>query len=203
MKALILNYYKKNVLAKNSTEAIAFVNSLDGITANQFTIDTLENYFTVENSHIKSIWKTGRAFELATTGCGMSRIMCYKPLANTLEAHNEIVSKNKEEQAKAEAQRREEINAEHFKEMHELNKGWYVVTITGNAFKIRGNDGSVTKSVKVLADSKMDAYNKSIRNLEENPPKNVMNFTHFESSRSALIEFVGVWTDEAEIEFGN
>ena len=30
-----------------------------------------------------------------------------------------------------------------------------------------------------------------------------MNFTHFESSRSALIEYVGVWTDEAEIEFGN
>ena len=114
-----------------------------------------------------------------------------------------LLAKKQEEEAKAEAQRREEINAEHLKEMHELNKGWYVVTITGNAFKIRGNDGSVTKSVKVLADSKMDAYNKSIRNLEENPPKNVMNFTHFESSRSALIEYVGVWTDEAEIEYGN
>lgn len=201
MKALILNYYKNTVLAKNSTEAIDFINSLQGITANQFTIDTLENYFTVEKSHIKAIWNTGRSFEIATTGCGNSRIFAYKPQASTLEAHNEIVAKNKAEQAKIQEQKREEREQEHLKEMYEPMQGWYIITVTGNAFKLRGNDGSVTKSVKVLADNKMQAYNKACEFLTENPPKNVMNFTHFESSRSALIEYVGVWTDEAEIEF--
>jgi len=47
----------------------------------------------------------------------------------------------------------------------------------------------------------MEAYEKAVKHLEENPPKNVMNFYSFESSKSALIEYVGVWTDEAEIEF--
>ena len=37
-------------------------------------------------------------------------------------------------------------------------------------------------------------------NLETNPPKNVIFWYSFESLKSALIEYVGVWTDESEIE---
>lgn len=201
MKALILNYYKNTVLAKNSTEAIDFINSLQGISANQFTIDTLENYFSVDNSHIKSIWKTGRAFEIATTGCGMSRIFVYKPQASTLEKHNEILADQKKVKEAEEAEKRNQREQEHLSFMYEPQKGWYIVTVTGLAFKIRGNDGKVTKSIKVLAENRMEAYEKAVKHLEENPPKNVMNFYSFESSKSALIEYVGVWTDEAEIEF--
>lgn len=203
MKALILNYYKETVLAKNAEEAISFINSLNAISANEYTIKKLTEFFEIEKSHIKAIWKNGHAFEIATTGCGKTRIFAYKPLASTLEAHNEIVKENKEKQAKIEAQNRIEREQAHLEEMYEQNKGWYVVTITGNAFKLRGNDGSVTKSVKVMADNKMDAYNKACEFLFENPPKNVMNFTHFESSRTALIEYIGVWTDESELEYGS
>lgn len=199
MKALILNYYKNTVLSKNTTEAINFINSLPGISANNYTIEVLEDYFANEKSKIKSIWKTGRAFEIATTGCGMTRINAYKPQASTLEAHNEIVAKNKERQIRDEAQRREEREQVYLEMMHEPMKGWYIVTVTGSAFKLRGNDGNVTKSVKVLADNKMAAYNKACEFLIKNPPKNVMNFTHFESSRSALIEYVGVWNDELDL----
>ncbi len=201
MKTLILNHYKNTILAKNSTEAINFINLLPGITANNYTVSVLEDYFSLGGSLIQNIWKQGKAFEIATTGCGMSRIMCYKPLASTLEKHNEILALNKENKAQEEAEKRQEREQAHLSEMYEPLKGWYVVTVTGNAFKIRGNDGSVTKSVKVLAENKMDAYNKAVQHLEENPPKNVMNWLHFESSRSALIEFVGVWTDDAELEF--
>ena len=201
MKALILNYYKNTVLAKNSTEAIDFINSLNGISANQYTIDTLENYFSVDKSHIKSIWKQGKAFEIATTGCGMSRIFAYKPLANTLEQHNEILLKQKKAKEAEEAEKRNQREQEHLSFMYEPQKGWYIVTITGLAFKIRGNDGKVTKSVKVLAENRMEAYNKAVKYLEENPPKNVMNFYSFESSKSALIEYVGIWTDELEQAF--
>jgi preprotein translocase subunit YajC len=201
MKALVLNYYKNTVLAKNSTEAIDFINSLQGITANKFTVDTLENYFSVDNSHIKSIWKTGKAFEIATTGCGMSRIFAYKPQANTLEKHNEILAEQKKKKEAEEAEKRNQREQEHLEMMYELMKGWYIVTVTGLAFKLRGNDGKVTKSVKVLADNRMEAYEKAVKHLEENPPKNVMNFYSFESSKSALIEYIGIWTDKAEIEF--
>jgi uncharacterized FlaG/YvyC family protein len=198
MKTLILNHYANTILAKNSEEAVNFINSLNGITANNYTISILEDYFTLGGSKIQDIWKRGMAFEIATTGCGSSRIMCYKPLASTLEKHNEIILQRKQEQEQEQAKKRAEREQEYLAEMYEDLKGWYIVTITGLAFKLRGNDGKVTKSVKVLANNKMQAYNLAVKYLEENPPKNVTHFYSFESSKSTLIEYVGIWTDEAQ-----
>ena len=199
MKTLILNYYKKATLATTAEEAVNFINSLDGIQANQSTIKNLQDFFNGDNKWMMKTLKSGYAYEIATTGCGMSRILCYRPLASTLEEHNILVAKNKEKKAEEEAEKRHEREQAHLSDMYEQNKGWYIVTVTGNAFKFRGNDGKVTKSVKVLAENKMQAYNLAVQNLEENPPKNVMNWIGFESSRSALIEYVGVWTDESEL----
>ena len=55
-----------------------------------------------------------------------------------------------------EANKRNEREQQYLEMMHEPLKGWYVVTVTGLAFKLRGNDGKVTKSVKVLADKTTD-----------------------------------------------
>lgn len=201
MKTLILNFYKQSILAENQEQAIDFINSLPGITANNYTVAVLEDYFSLGGSKIQNIWKRGMAFEIATTGCGKNRIMCYKPLANTLDKHNEILEKNKKIKEEEESKKREKAEQEYLSEMYEELKGWYIVTVSGQAFKVRGNDGTVTKSVKVLANNKMEAYNNAVQELENNPPKNVSIWTGFESSASALIEYVGIWTDEAELEF--
>lgn len=205
---LVINYFDKTAIISTVEEGVAFINSLQyrgnssGLVCNSHTEKLLVKIFNGENLPAYGKPFSGY-YSLSTTGCGNTNINLYSCLADTLESHNEIVKQNKEKQAKEEIQKREERNAIHLEQMHEQNKGWYVVTITGNAFKLRGNDGSVTKSVKVLADNKMDAYNKAIQNLEENPPKNVMNWYGFESSKSALIEYVGVWTDESELEYGS
>ena len=202
MKNLILNHFSQTILAKNADEAIDFVNSLNGIIANKYTIEVLTEYFTSKNgSRIQNIWRQGMAFELATTGCGRTRIFCYKPQAETLKKHNEVIEKKKEIRDKEEAEKRQKREQEHLDFMYEPLKGWYVVTITGMAFKDRGNDGSVTKSVKVLADNRQHAYNKAVEFLQENPPKNVYLWLFFESAKNVLFEFVGVWTDEAEAEY--
>jgi len=55
MKTLILNHYANTILAKNSEEAVNFINSLNGITANNYTISILEDYFTLGGSKIQDI----------------------------------------------------------------------------------------------------------------------------------------------------
>lgn len=203
MKTLVLNYYKNTVLVNNPKDAIDFINSLPNITANQYTITNLESYFLGQNSYMNSTLKKGIPYEIATIGCGMSRIKCYRPLAETLEQHNEIVLERRKEKEAEEAEKRKKREQEHLEKMYEPLQGWHIVTLTGLASKERGNDGKVTKSVRVLAENRMSAFNKSIALLEENPPKNVNFWYSFEHPSSALFEFVGVWTDEDELEFGS
>lgn len=205
---VVINYFDKTALITTAKEAIEFINSLQyrgnshAITCNQHTENLLQNLF---NGSVLPAY--GKPFvnyySLATTGCGNTNINLYLALADTLEEHNKIVALNQEAKAEEEKKAREERAQAHFEEMNENLSGWFVVTVTGTAFKLRGSDGKVTKSVRVLADNKMEAYNKAIKNLEENPPKNVMMWSGFESSRSALIEYIGVWTDESELEYGS
>lgn len=203
---VVINYFDKTELISTAQEAINFINKLSyrgnshSITCNQHTEKLLNDLFNGENlpQHGKPFQKY---YSVATTGCGNTSINLYLPLADTLEKHNEILADIKQQQEKEEVEKRKQRNQEYLEMMYEQQKGWYIITVTGLASKERGNDGKVTKSVKVLGDNKMDAFNKAVAHLEENPPRNVMFWYSFESSRSALIEFIGVWTDETEIEF--
>ena len=201
MKTLILNYYKNTVLVNNAKDAINFINSLPNITANDSTRTNLDSYFLGKNSYMNSTLEKDIAYDIATTGCGLNRIKCYRPLAETLEEHNTIVLERRKNKEAEEAEQRKKREQDHLEMMYEYLKGWYVVTLTGLACKERGNDGKVTKSVRVLAENRMSAYNKTIAYLEENRPKNVIFWYIFEGSNSALFEFVGVWTDKDELEF--
>lgn len=204
---IVINYFDKTALISTAAEAEEFINGLQyhgnshSITCNQQTKETLKKIFNGENLY------SGKPFQnqvqLQSSGCGSTYIGLYLALGETLEAHNEKVKEAKEEQAKQEKTKQLERDQAHLSEMYEASKGWYIVTVTGQAFKIRGNDGKVTKSVKVLAENKMDAYNKAVKNLEDNPPKNVSFWSYFESERSALIDYVGTWTDAAELEYRN
>lgn len=203
---VVINYFDKTELISTAQEAINFINKLSyrgnshGITCNQHTEKLLKDLFS--GQVLPAYGKPFQSYySVATTGCGNTTINIYIALADTLDKHNEILAEQKKQKESEEIQKREQLNQEYVEMMHEPMKGWYIVTVTGLAFKLRGNDGKVTKSVKVLADNRMEAYEKAVKHLEENPPKNVMNFYSFESSKSALIEYVGIWTDESEIEF--
>lgn len=91
-------------------------------------------------------------------------------------------------------------------EMKEYAPGWYVVTMNVNVMVHYGNDGDRLYSFRVLADSRYDAYHKAC-DLALSPGgirnKNVYNASSISDSlKSALIEYVGVWTDEADLEYG-
>lgn len=203
---VVINYFDKTELISTPQEAVNFINKLqyrgnsNSITCNAHTEALLNKLFNGE-----VLPQYGKPFvkyySLSTTGCGNTNINIYLALADTLDQHNEIVLEQKKSKEVEDKKQREQREQDYLEMMYENMKGWYIVTVTGLAFKDRGNDGKVTKSVKVLADNRMEAYQKAINYLEENPPKNVMNWYSFESSKSALIEFIGVWTDEAELDY--
>jgi len=88
-------------------------------------------------------------------------------------------------------------------ELKEPCKGWYVVTLTALVSVTRGNDGKRTYSYRVLAESQFDAFEKASAALYNKMPKGVDFIYHItDSVFSALIEFVGIWTDTAELEYG-
>jgi hypothetical protein len=79
--------------------------------------------------------------------------------------------------------------------------GWYVVTLSILVSKLRGNDGEKCYSFKVLAHSQLDAYNKACELVSNQGVKdsNVSFVYHVvDSALSAMIEYVGIWTDASE-----
>ena len=116
------------------------------------------------------------------------------------------VNKMQHEKYMAEdAKRREQENAAFQRKMNSLisyGKGWYIVDVPALVIKVRGNDGWIDQSVRVLADSGLDAYNQAVAFIEnpENFQKNVMAVQHVESITAASIEYIGVLTDEYLLE---
>lgn len=193
MKSIILNYFNQTVLAKNADEAINFIDSLNGISANHSAVTNIEKYFSDENYYITKTLNSGRKYEIATTGCGSTRILCYKPLAETLEKHNEILEERKVK-AKEEEDKRFQ---EKMQEMHNLKKGYYVVELACYEIDfLRGGHKKRYTNWSVLAESKINAYNKSVELAEEK------GLFWFASAEKCNIDFIGEWSDLAE-EFYN
>lgn len=81
-------------------------------------------------------------------------------------------------------------------------KGWYVVTLEALVSRIKGNDGKQTYSYRVLANSEQDAFDKACEMLRNKMPDNVTFIYEItDTASSAFIEYVGVWTDQAELEY--
>lgn len=151
MKTIVLNYFKNTALVNNSKDAVAFINSLDGISANDTTIKNLESFFNGTSKYPLN--------EIATTGCGPNRIYVYKALAETLEAHNAIVNERKAERA-AEAENR----------LNEYKEGTYEVDM-----EIIPAEGRIVyKTVSVFATSLKDASETANANYWANPKWNTV-----------------------------
>lgn len=128
MKTIVLNYFRKTAMVNNVSEAVEFINSLTGITANETTVKNLENHFAGTNKYPLN--------EIATTGCGSTRIMVYAALASSLEKHNDIVAEKKAAQREIAETR-----------LNEFREGVYAVDL--KVIKLEGN--SVIKTIKVNA----------------------------------------------------
>ena len=140
-----------------------------------------------------------------TTGCGAWEIGFTYPLADTLQEHERIY---KERQATREAARKErehEIKREREAALSVRRRGWYHVemTYTAYVFARHGNDHltSLTFSGDVIAGSGIEAYNKAVSEILNNPmtyhgDATVVQAIPDASSDGFSFTFLGVRTDD-------
>lgn len=219
------NHTPYKAIAHTADEAIAVINtwrtygkpdSQDAnpsfrITVNPYTEKKIREYFA------KGKNVTWEGYELdylsvRTTGCGCWDIIIRPALADTLEEHERIYNEQREA-AKAERMRQAEVAKQRrLAELNEQKRGWYHVELEIKlyVFRNKGNDyiPVCNYSCTLIADSGMDAYNKTFEYLKEHPDElqtkgmsNRGDIAVFQSacaptSRGYEFTFLGVKTDE-------
>lgn len=216
MKILFV-YFNRKQMCGSAEEAIEFINGLHyrnqekqpKLEVNAYTEKTLRQAFSQEWGSDDVIVLNGYPyhrgkFELATTGCGITRILGYKPLADTVEEHDAIVTA-RDLAAKAEREERDKAEeAARLAELTENKRGWYHVELDLrlSVFNNRGNDYHTDKTFSgdIIADSGMDAYNKAVKEVENEGFSHRGNIAILESYAKATssgyeFQFLGVKTD--------
>lgn len=170
----IFVYFDNIAMCENTEEAVAFINSLPGLTCNSHTEKLLEDLFRGKKDfHGEDIRS------LATTGCGKSRIRIYDALGDTLEQH-------REEYTRREQQRHLRIEEDRCRMMDEKsregkrkfneairpNPGKYRISMKiwyYNKDKITGLYPTAAKEEiykdTIYAESGMDAYNRTVKKI--------------------------------------
>ncbi|WP_036882179.1 hypothetical protein [Prevotella disiens] len=188
MKILFV-YFSKKQMCETAEQAIEFINGLKyrnqenqrNISVNEHTKKILHSAFATEwqtNNYgqpflmLNGMYRSGN-IEIATTGCGNTRIYGYKPLGDTVEEHDKAVA------AKANAMRVKQEDFFNKKleerkiELNAIRKGWYHVEleIRINVLNKIGNDyvADKTFSGDIIAESGMDAYNKAVEYVKKSP----------------------------------
>ena len=137
--------------------------------------------------------------DLATTGCSTTRINIFPALADTLDEHNRIY-REKAEEAKAERLREaQERIRKRNEELNEQRPGWYAVSLHFDNYKVgdRGSYYADTEfSGKIIADSGLDAYAKTIRHLEQSPDVGNSSLYPEAVSSHYWFKYLGILTDE-------
>jgi hypothetical protein len=199
MKKYVFCYFDKKALCNSPEEAIAFINGL--IFKNWAKDRPLSVNKNCERK-IRALFDgldTGDLYGLATTGCGVTRINFYPALADSLEEHTRIVERKKEaERAERIKQNAERLNRRKL-ELNSIRKGWYTVSLNFDRAKF-GERGiyyvDSNFSGKIIADSGIDAYNKTVDHLENSVDVLPDSLFPYAISDRFWFEFLGMKTDD-------
>lgn len=111
-----------------------------------------------------------------------------------------IEDAKKTEENKIKAAAKAQAESAYIADLYKMPRGWYLVDFSALVSVIRGNDGFRDYSWKVLADNGYQAFELALQGFNEKMPKNVSFVYHFCEITAANIEYVGIWTDELELE---
>ena len=109
--------------------------------------------------------------DLRTTNCGAKGIDFYPALADTLEEHERIYQERCEAEKRERLAKAEALKQQMLHEWNEPRRGWYSVSVEVSAHRIDGNMARrwLTFSGHIIANSKMDAYNKALDPSQNGP----------------------------------
>ena len=149
---------------------------------------------------------------IRTTGCGCWDICITPALADTLEEHERIVNERREAAKQERIRLSAAVKQRRLAELNEQRRGLYhsQIELCLYVFTSRGNDRRqyVDYSCNMIADSGMDAYNKTLQYVKDHPEelttrsmKHRGEWAILESacdptSGGYVFTFLGVKTDE-------
>ena len=142
-----------------------------------------------------------------TTGCGCWSISFYPALADTIEEHNRLCKEQFEAARQERMKAAETARQCRLAELYEQKRGWYHVSLELrlHVSAKRGNDWmeDADYSCNLIADSGMDAYDKVVDFVKNNPQELTVrgNFTVLQSFCGPTDDgfecvFLGVKTDD-------
>ena len=171
-------------IAHTADEAIAIINtwktygrknstqSIDNITVNERCEEKIRELFRegIKPEHQGQLILYGT---MRTTNCGAWDISFYPALGDTLAEHSRKYQQLREAAKKERLRKAEEYKHRRLAELNEQKRGWYHVSLEIRlyVFATRGNDymPHMDYSCDLIADSGMDAYNKTVKYLEDHP----------------------------------
>lgn len=207
-------YVPYKAIAHTAEEAIAVINTWK--TYGRKTADCIVVNATTEEK-IRELFRDGlgTGFEgkprtwvdMRTTGCGAWPITFEQALADTLEEHNRIEQERKAVEAEEWKKRHKLYVQKRLAELNERKRGWYHASLEIRLYvaPFRGNDyfRDAVYTCEIIADSGMDAYNKTVECIREHPEELVVNgnYATFQSccepsDRGFEFTFLGVKTDD-------
>lgn len=208
-------YVPYKAIARTADEAIAQINtwhpygrknSTECITVNAATAEKIRTLFS-DGFGCYPSGEPRTYLGLRTTGCGAWEIGFHPALADTLEEHERIYSEQRD-RAKAERMRQAEAyRQKRLGELSEQRRGWYHVALGLRlmVFAQRGNDyfADTTFEGDIIADSGMDAYQKAVKHVQDNPGElthrgnmAVLHAWGDPDSSDYSFRFLGVKTDD-------
>jgi len=156
----------------NTWQTYGRKNSGSNIKVNPRTEDKIRNIFcnglgTYPNGQPRTV------DTMRTTGCGAWDIYIRYALAGTIEEHERIY-RERASAADAERSRQTDHDERHrLAELSEVHRGWYNVQLDLRVmvFNTHGNDyfKDMTFTGKIIADSGIDAYNKTVKYIQDHP----------------------------------
>lgn len=181
-------------------------NEWEQIKVNALTEEKIREYFST-GTYTSFEGNKHDVLMVRTTGCGCWDITARPALADTLEEHERIFGEQREAAKRERIRQAQEAKEKRLEEMNEERRGWYHVELdlVAYVFNNKGNDyrETLTYSCTLIADSAMDAYDKTVKYLHEHPEEitvrgNIAALEACAKPESGHFEytFLGVKTDE-------
>lgn len=220
MKILFV-YFKEKRICQTAEEAIDFINSLyyrnnprcnklvvndsvkrilQSIYENTWDTSSFETPCIVvklDTPYMSGVKKYSNGFHIRTTNCGNTFIEGCYPLGETVEEHDAEVERIRAEKAEQSRKQYEECLTKRHAELSEKREGWYSVSFTYERARMRDlRMVETTFSGKCIASSGMEAYSKTIKEIEKDGVASFNAVYPLPTSANFSFLFLGVKTDD-------
>lgn len=197
-RGIAVVYGNQVSVCHTADEAAAAINGYKGrwgyLKVNKPTYDNLVTLFAGEE------WGEPYALPwLKTTNCSDQFIKLYPALAPTLAEHQALYKAQCEREKAERIMKAEELKQRRLAEFNEEREGWYSVEIEIVVLSMdMGRRSYKTFSGKVIAKSKMDAYNKAQKQMSDYCITNGCYLERMDAWNAigTNINYLGMMTDE-------